>query len=110
MYCRRKSRSASKSLPGPHLQPVLIHRDPHGGWTAYTKLDPAHPLDKNSTFSPADEAKVSRRPPRSRSRSALKKDHEYLLKGDVFTEDVIEKWIGYKTANEVDAIRLRPHP
>ena len=40
----------------------------------------------------------------------LKNDHEFLLKGDVFTEDVIETWIEYKMANEVDAIRLRPHP
>jgi glutamine synthetase len=40
----------------------------------------------------------------------LKKDHAFLLKGDVFTEDVIETWIEYKMANEVSAIRLRPHP
>jgi glutamine synthetase len=40
----------------------------------------------------------------------LKKDHEFLLKGDVFTEDLIETWIDYKMANEVSAIRLRPHP
>ena len=41
---------------------------------------------------------------------ALKDDHEFLLKGDVFTADVIEKWIEYKTENEVDAVRMRPHP
>ena len=40
----------------------------------------------------------------------LKNDHEFLLKGDVFTEDVIETWIEFKTANEVNALRLRPHP
>jgi len=40
----------------------------------------------------------------------LKKDHEFLLKGDVFTEDLIETWIEYKMANEVSAVRLRPHP
>jgi glutamine synthetase len=40
----------------------------------------------------------------------LEKDHEFLLKGDVFTEDVIETWIGYKMDNEVNAMRLRPHP
>ena len=40
----------------------------------------------------------------------LKNDHEFLLKGDVFTEDVIETWIEYKTANEINAMRLRPHP
>ena len=42
--------------------------------------------------------------------SALKADHEFLLKGDVFTEDVVETWIEYKKANEIDALRLRPHP
>ncbi len=41
---------------------------------------------------------------------ALEKDHEFLLKGDVFTEDVIETWIEYKRLKEVDAVRLRPHP
>ena len=41
---------------------------------------------------------------------ALEADHDFLLQGDVFTQDVIETWIGYKRENEVDAIRLRPHP
>ena len=40
----------------------------------------------------------------------LEKDHDFLLKGDVFTPDLIETWIDYKRKNEVDAIRLRPHP
>jgi glutamine synthetase len=40
----------------------------------------------------------------------LKNDHEFMLKGDVFTEDVIETWIDYKMSNEVSAMRLRPHP
>ena len=44
------------------------------------------------------------------SLEALQKDHEFLLKGDVFTEDVISTWIDYKLKNEVDAMRLRPHP
>ena len=41
---------------------------------------------------------------------ALEADHEYLLAGGVFTPDVIETWIEYKRVNEVDALRLRPHP
>ncbi|MCH7985318.1 MAG: glutamine synthetase, partial [Acidobacteria bacterium] len=41
---------------------------------------------------------------------ALEHDHEFLLKGDVFTKDIIELWINYKTKNEVQAIRMRPHP
>jgi glutamine synthetase len=41
---------------------------------------------------------------------ALEADHDFLLQGDVFTADVIHYWIKYKRENEVDAIRVRPHP
>ena len=41
---------------------------------------------------------------------SLEADHEFLLKGDVFTEDVIGTWIDYKTENEINPIRLRPVP
>ena len=41
---------------------------------------------------------------------ALNRDHEYLLRGNVFTKDVIDTWIQYKREKEADAIRLRPHP
>jgi glutamine synthetase len=40
----------------------------------------------------------------------LRKDHAFLLKGDVFTEDVIETWIQYKYDKEVNPIRMRPNP
>ena len=43
-------------------------------------------------------------------RYTLEQDHDFLLKGDVFTADVIHYWIKYKRENEVDAIRVRPHP
>ena len=39
----------------------------------------------------------------------LKKDHGFLLKGDVLTEDPLESWIRYKTKNEYEAVALRPH-
>ena len=39
-----------------------------------------------------------------------KSDHAYLLKGDVFTEDVIRKWVEYKVNNELNPVRLRPVP
>jgi glutamine synthetase len=41
---------------------------------------------------------------------ALENDHEYLLEGGVFTDDVIEGWIAFKMDNEVSQVRLRPHP
>ena len=40
----------------------------------------------------------------------LKKDHEFLLKGDVFTEDVIQTWCDYKLEKEVNPVRMRPNP
>jgi glutamine synthetase len=40
----------------------------------------------------------------------LEKDHDFLLKGNVFTQDVLETWWTYKREKEIDAIRLRPHP
>ena len=42
--------------------------------------------------------------------AGLRRDHDYLLRGDVFTEDVIDTWIWYKTVHEVEALRQRPHP
>jgi glutamine synthetase len=40
----------------------------------------------------------------------LERDHEFLLQGEVFTDDVIDTWIWYKREKEVEAVRLRPHP
>jgi len=40
----------------------------------------------------------------------LETDHEYLLEGGVFTPDLIETWIDLKRTNEIDPLRLRPHP
>ncbi len=76
------------------------------------KIDPGDPLDKNIYDLPPEElAKVESAPGSlDEALAALDEDCEYLLKGDVFTRDVIEKWIEYKTENEVDAVRLRPHP
>ncbi len=76
------------------------------------KIDPGKPLDKNIYDLPPEEGKAVPKVPGSLEEAlrALETDHEFLLKGDVFTEDVIQTWIDYKTKNEVDALRLRPHP
>lgn len=76
------------------------------------KIDPGQPLDKDLYDLPPEEAKVIPKTPADLAAAldALEKDHDYLLKGDVFTGDVIETWISYKRKNEVDALRLRPHP
>jgi len=76
------------------------------------KIDPGEPLDKDIYDLPPEElAKVPTTPGSLRdSLNALEKDHEWLLKGDVFTKDVIDTWIEYKMTNEVQALDLRPHP
>jgi len=76
------------------------------------KLDPGDPLDRNIYDLPPEElAKVPLVPGSLQGAlAALEADHEFLLKGDVFTQDVIQMWTEYKTKNEVDPVRLRPHP
>ncbi len=76
------------------------------------KIDPGDPIDKNLYDLPPEEKAQVRSTPSSLQEvlAALKKDHDFLLKGDVFTRDVIDTWIEYKTAHEVDPVRLRPHP
>ncbi|MCL5269249.1 MAG: type I glutamate--ammonia ligase [bacterium] len=76
------------------------------------KIDPGDPLDKNIYDLPAEEAKLIKKVPGSLedALAALEADHDFLLRGDVFTEDVVEHWVEYKMKHEVDAVRLRPHP
>ena len=76
------------------------------------KIDPGDPLDKNIySLSPEELAKVDSTPASlEEALNALEEDHEFLTKGDVFTEQCIQDWIAYKRENEVDPVRLRPHP
>ena len=75
------------------------------------KIHPGDPLDKNLYDLPPEElAKVPHVPDSLRGAvEALESDHEFLLRGDVFTRDFVENFISMKTA-EYDAVRLRPHP
>ncbi|MBD3316249.1 MAG: type I glutamate--ammonia ligase [Chitinivibrionales bacterium] len=76
------------------------------------KIDPGQPLDKDIYDLPPEElAKVPTTPGSLREALvALEQDHEFLLKGDVFTQDVVDTWVDYKMTNEAQAIDLRPHP
>jgi glutamine synthetase len=76
------------------------------------KINPGEPMDKDIYDLPPEElAKVPHTPGSLREvLKALEADHDYLLKGDVFTSDVIETWISYKMEKEVVAVELRPHP
>lgn len=76
------------------------------------KIDPGEPLDKDIYgLSPEELANVPSTPASlEEALECLKADHEFLLKGDVFTEDVISTWIEYKMECEVDAQRTKPTP
>ena len=76
------------------------------------KLDPGQPLDKDIyDLGPEELAKVPSMPGSLEGAlEALEMDHQFLLKGDVFTEELIGTYIEYKRTKEVDAVRLRPHP
>jgi glutamine synthetase len=76
------------------------------------RIDPGEPLDKDIYgLSPQELKKVPSLPGSlEESLRALEKDHAFLLKGDVFTEDVIQTWIEYKFEKEIQPQRLRPTP
>ena len=76
------------------------------------KMHPGEPLDKDIYDLPPEElARVPHTPGSlGASLKALEEDSAFLLKGDVFTQDVIDTWIDYKMTNEVEALALRPHP
>lgn len=76
------------------------------------KLDPGKPVDKNFYELPEEELKKIKVAPSSLGEALdeLEKDHKFLLDGGVFTQDVIDTWIDYKRTNEIDPVRLRPHP
>jgi len=125
-----RNRSASVRIPtyspSPKAKRIEVRfPDPAAnGYLAFTvmmmagldgierKLDPGQPLDKDIYSLSKAELKDVPSVPASLGDAldALEKDHEFLLKGDVFSEDFISTWIEYKRAKEIDAIRLRPHP
>ena len=76
------------------------------------RIEPPEPVDKDLYELPPEEHAEIAQVPGSLPEvlDALEADHEYLTAGDVFTQDLIETWIQWKRENEVDPIRLRPHP
>ena len=76
------------------------------------QIDPGDPMDVDLyDLSPEEAANVKQVPGSlEEALNALEEDHEFLLAGGVFTSDLIETWLDYKRTEEVDAIRLRPHP
>jgi glutamine synthetase len=109
-----KAKRLEFRTPDPSCNPYL-------GFAAMTlagldgiekKIHPGEPLDKDIYAMSPEELKEVPSVPGSLEEAlvALRKDHEYLLKGDVFTADVIDTWIDYKMDTEVNPVRLRPVP
>ena len=75
------------------------------------KIDPGEPMDKNLyDLDPIELSSIPQMPSSlEQAIDALEKDHDFLLKGDVFTEDVIASWIEWKR-NEISELNSRPHP
>ena len=76
------------------------------------QIDPGQPLDKDIyDLGPEELAKVPSMPGSLESAlDELEQDQQFLLKGDVFTEEMLSSYIDYKREKEVNAMRLRPHP
>ncbi|HET8947118.1 MAG TPA: type I glutamate--ammonia ligase [Candidatus Polarisedimenticolia bacterium] len=126
----RRNRSAAIRIPMVSANPAAIrleYRPPDPSANAYVafaamlmagldgiekKMDPGKPLDKDIYGLSPQELKNVPAMPGSLEQSLinLEADHDFLLKGDVFTEDMIRLWIDYKREREVNPMRLRPHP
>jgi glutamine synthetase len=72
-------------------------------------LDPGEPADFD--LFEHDDDRIAQVPASlEEALDALETDHEFLLAGGVFSKELIETWIAWKRENEIDAVRLRPHP
>jgi glutamine synthetase len=76
------------------------------------KIDPGEPMDRDLFELSEEELKHIPTVPGSlyTALKALEADHEYLLRGGVFTKDVLDIWLEYKRKKEIDGVRMRPHP
>ncbi len=76
------------------------------------RIEPPDPIDKDLYELPPEEHASIQQVPGTLAEvlDALEADHDYLTEGDVFTPDLIQTWVDWKRTNEVDPIRLRPHP
>jgi len=76
------------------------------------RIHPGDPLDKDIySLSPEELAEVPHVPGSlDLALEALDRDRAFLMKGDVFSNDLVDAWIAYKTESEADHVRLRPVP
>jgi len=119
--CRIPMYSASPKAKRVEFRPPDPSSNPYLAFAALVmagldgvlnKIDPGEPLDKDIYDLSPEEMKAVPSMPSSleEALTALDDDHAFLMKGDVFTEELLENYINYKRKNEADAVRLRPHP
>src|ERR1022692_4728929 len=119
--CRIPMYSASPKAKRVEFRPPDPAANPYLAFSAMlmaglaggeNRIDPGEPLDKDIyDLSPEEMRNVPSMPASlEEALSCLEDDHGFMMKGDVFTEELIETFIDYKRKNEADAIRLRPHP
>jgi glutamine synthetase len=108
-----KARRIEYRPPDPAANPYLAYTAllMAGLDGVLNKIDPGEPMDKNLYELPPEEhARIPQMPGSlNEALGHLEKDHDFLLKGDVFTSDFLDMWVAHKL-KEADAIRLRPHP
>jgi glutamine synthetase len=119
--CRIPMYSASPKAKRVEFRPPDPSANPYLAFAAMmmagldgviNKMDPGQPLDKDIYDLTPEEMKAVPSMPASleEALSCLEDDNAFLLKGDVFTADLLENYMAYKRKNEADAVRLRPHP
>ena len=109
-----KSKRVEFRCPDPAANPYLafVAMLMAGLDRIQSRISPGEPIDKNLYDLEPEELKNVPSTPGSleEALNALGADQEFLLKGEVFTKDVVDTYIAYKKAREVDELRLRPHP
>jgi glutamine synthetase len=109
-----KSKRLEFRCPDPSANPYLCFAAQlmAGLDGVQNKIDPGEPIDKDLYDLEPEVAKDVKSTPGSLAEvlDALEKDHEWLLRGDVFTPDVIKTWISYKRERELAPVNLRPVP
>jgi glutamine synthetase len=115
LYSRSpKAKRVEFRVPDPSCNPYLAFSSMlmAGLDGVRNKIEPPDPVDKDIDELPREELENLPSVPASLEEAlvALSEDHDYLLEGGVFTEDVLEGWITYKMDSEVSQVRLRPHP
>ena len=109
-----KAKRAEVRFPDPAANPYLAFAAMvmAGIDGIENKIHPGEPLDKNIyALSPEEKANVPSMPGSlGEALDNMEADKDFLLKGDVFTDDALETWCAYKREAEIDPVRLRPHP